>query len=125
MSNAISINSSRTAAEAYVGEGLEVNNVNVSFRNNEGTEIANTYALYQNQPNPFKGVTNISFNLPEAANATLSVYDVTGKVIYRTSADYAKGLNTVRVENLSASGVLYYQLDSNDFTATKKMIIIE
>lgn len=125
LKDAVNISSKITTAEAYLGDALEVNNVNVAFRTNEGTELVNGYSLYQNEPNPFKGVTNISFNLPEAAQATLSVYDVTGKVIYRTSANYAKGLNTVKVENLSASGVLYYQLDSNDFTATKKMVVIE
>ncbi len=123
--DAVAISSKKTAAEAYVGAGLEVNNVNLAFRTNEGTEIAETYALFQNEPNPFRGSTVINFNLPEAANATLAIYDVTGKVLYSTTASYAKGMNSVKVENLNASGVLYYQLDSNDFTATKKMIVID
>jgi hypothetical protein len=123
--DAIAISSKKTAAEAYVGAGLEVNNVNLAFRTNEGTEVAETYALFQNEPNPFRGSTVINFNLPEAAKATLAVYDVTGKVIFSTTASYAKGMNSVKVENLNATGVLYYQLDSNDFTATKKMIVIE
>lgn len=125
VSDVVSVNSKYTQAEAYVGAGLEVNNVEVAFRNGNDLDVANTYALFQNEPNPFRAATNISFNLPEAANATLKVYDVTGKVLYSTSANYAKGMNTVQVTNLDASGVLYYQLDSNDFTATKKMIVIE
>ncbi|MBK9582579.1 MAG: T9SS type A sorting domain-containing protein [Saprospiraceae bacterium] len=37
--------------------------------------------MFQNEPNPFKGMTTVSFEMPEAATATLSVYDVTGKVV--------------------------------------------
>ncbi len=125
VSDVVNVTSKYTVAEAYTGAGLKVNDVNVAFRNGDDLEVANTYALFQNEPNPFRGSTTISFNLPEAANASLKVYDVTGKVLYATSADYAKGVNNVRIDGLNVSGVLYYQLDSDDFTATKKMIVIE
>ncbi len=125
VSEVVNITSSHTAAEAYLGANLEVSDVKVEFRNGEELSEATTYALYQNEPNPFRGSTVISFTLPAAANATLKVYDVTGKVLYSTTAGYAKGLNSVNVENIGQSGVLYYQLSSDDFTATKKMIVIE
>jgi hypothetical protein len=122
---AININSRYTASEAYVGTGLEVREVKLGYRTEEGTEMVSSYDLYQNEPNPFRGSTVISFNLPEAAQASLKVYDVTGKVLYRTNGDYTKGLNSVKIQGLNASGVLYYQLNSDDYTATKKMIVIE
>jgi hypothetical protein len=55
------------------------------------------------------------------------VFDVTGKVVKQLTSEYAKGINTIVLakNELSASGVLYYTLESGDFTATKKMIIIE
>jgi len=53
--------------------------------------------------------------------------DAQGKVLKSISADYAKGANvvTLRANELGATGVLYYQLESADNVATKKMIIIE
>jgi hypothetical protein len=123
LSNMINVTSKTTAAEAYVGAGLEVTNVDAAFRTNEDDNTS--YVLHQNEPNPFKGSTMVGYELPEAASATLTVYDVTGKVVFSMTDKGAKGYNTFEVKNLNASGVLYYQLDSDDFTATKKMIIIE
>jgi len=69
----------------------------------------------------------IGFEMPQASDATLSVLDVTGKVITTINGNYAKGYNEIELSksDLGAAGVYYYQLDSGDFTATKKMIIIE
>jgi len=50
---------------------------------------------------------------------------VTGKVLYTTNGSYAKGLNTVEVRGLDATGVMYYQVNAGEYSATKKMIVIE
>ena len=86
---------------------------------------ADNYALYQNTPNPFKGETTIGFELAQAGEAVISIMDVNGKVVRVIEGDFAAGFNNVRVNNIEATGVLYYTLESGDFTATKKMIIIE
>jgi len=125
LGNMIDVTSKVTEAEAYVGQTLEIRDVVISTRgaitNVDATE------LFQNEPNPFNGVTVVGFNLTEAAAATMTVYDVTGKVIVRNNIDGVKGYNTVNftANQLGTSGVLYYTLESGDFTATKKMIIIE
>jgi hypothetical protein len=120
--SSVRITSKVTAAEAYVGSSLEVNNV--ELRTKEGVTTAG-FALNQNEPNPFKTSTNISFNLPEAATANLKVYDVTGKVLYMVTGDYDKGMNTIQVKGIDATGVMYYQLNAGEYTATKKMIMIK
>ena len=65
--------------------------------------------------------------MPTAAKATLNVFDVTGKVVAVRVVDASKGMNSeiFTREQLGATGVLYYTLESGDFTATKKMIIVE
>ncbi len=117
--DALNVSSAVTSAEAYNAD-LDVMDVTL------GTgEVA--YTLHQNEPNPFNNTTVISFELPESADATMTVYDVTGKVVKLITGTYAAGLNTVTLtkDELGATGVLYYTLESGDFTATKKMIIIE
>jgi hypothetical protein len=122
ISEVIALNSDVTKAESYNSD-LKVGNVSLSVR----TAPVASIELFQNEPNPWKGQTTVSFNMPVAATATLSVYDVTGKVVTVRNIDAAKGLNSevFTKEQLGVSGVLYYTLVSGDFTATKKMIIVE
>ncbi|MEM8906445.1 MAG: proprotein convertase P-domain-containing protein [Bacteroidota bacterium] len=85
------------------------------------------FALFQNQPNPFKGETLISFTLPEATEGSLTIMDLAGRVVRTYKGQYDQGYNEVVIDrsDLSASGVLYYQLSTPEHTATRKMIIIE
>jgi len=85
------------------------------------------FELYQNQPNPFKGETLIGFNLPEAASATIKINDVTGRLLKIIEGDFVKGYNQVRLnsDELGAKGVLSYTVETVEYTATKKMIIVE
>jgi hypothetical protein len=120
VSDVFAVSSSYTVAEAY-DSNSELLDVNLTFSG----QAASEFALYQNIPNPFKGVTVIGFTLPEATTATLKVMDVSGKVLAVVNGDYAKGYNEVRLSDIAATGVLYYQLDTPTHSATKKMIIIE
>ncbi len=114
-----------TSAEAYNG-AEEMLDVALTFRSGN-VATGKDFALFQNEPNPFAGATVIGFTVPEAMDATLTIFDVTGKVIRTIAGSYAAGENAVHVnrKDLPASGVLYYRLDARDFTATKKMVIID
>ncbi len=121
-SEMLSIGSAVTPAESYSSD-FAVGRLSLEVRTAPVTAIQ----LHHNEPNPFKSQTSISFMMPEAASATISVYDVTGKVVSVRNIHANKGLNSeiFTRENVGASGVMYYTLKSGDFTATKKMIIIE
>jgi hypothetical protein len=95
--------------------------------NYKGVSIADVYELKQNTPNPFSDETVIGFTLPKETKATLSIRDVKGALIYKVEGSYTKGSNqvTLKKSQLGASGVLYYTLETTDFTATKKMVILE
>jgi len=117
----LSLNDRVTTTEAYDAQG-GLKDVSLRFGGNDSG-----FALYQNTPNPYAGQTVIGFKLPEASKATLSVYDVTGKVLKVVEGEYNQGYNEVKLKgsDLNATGVLYYQLDTKTYTATKKMIVIE
>jgi phage tail tube protein FII len=114
-----------TRAEAYTGQDLKVSNVSLTMRSL--TPEADYPELYQNEPNPFRGATTVSYYLPEASKVVLTVYDATGRVVTVRKADAIKGMNSevFTKEQLGVAGVLYYKLESGEFTATKKMIVIE
>jgi len=123
LSELISINSEYTQAEAYTTSG-DLMNVSLNFNSET---VSSDFALSQNTPNPFTGETIIRFNLPAAGNATLKVLDVQGKVLISKNGDFAKGTHQFEINSkqLGATGVLYYQLESADNVATKKMIVLE
>ncbi len=91
LSNILNINDNVARAEAYKGNELEVNSISLDYRN-----TTTSYALYQNEPNPFTKETTIGFELPKASNYTLKVYDVTGKELIVRKAEGTKGYNTVK-----------------------------
>ena len=126
LSNAISIGSTITMAHAYKSNNDGVN-VTLAFKTAEGLVDGSTFELFQNRPNPFETVTTIGFQLSEAGAAKMTVFDVTGKIITSVHGQYSRGYNEISLNKseLGASGVLYYQLESGDFTATRKMILID
>ncbi len=118
--SALSMNDSQLRSEAYKGNDLEISTLGLNYRDA-------SYSLYQNTPNPFVSETTIGFDLPEASEYTLTVYDVTGKLVKVIRAEGEAGYNaqTISKKDLNVSGVLYYRLESGDYTATKKMVILK
>ena len=83
---------------------------------------------YQTEPNTFNGTTTIGFDLADAGQATLTIRNVNGQAAQAVNGVFEAGFNEIIVRDLSTVGyytILYYTLESGDFTATKKMIIIE
>ena len=83
--------------------------------------------LFQNQPNPFSEKTTIDFELNEAGQVNLSVYDLAGKQVYQNNAFYNKGRHSVQLDKqLSfSSGVMYYKLETGTFSETRKMVKLD
>ncbi len=124
IANQFSINSAITTAEAY-DELMNVSSVELNISGKESSD-KDHLVLYQNIPNPFENSTKIGFDLPEEAEAVLTVFDVTGKVILTAHIEGRKGYNSfdLKVENIRTTGVMYYQLESNQQVATKRMLLI-
>jgi hypothetical protein len=124
-SSMIALGSDVTRSESYAGAEMTTNKLELNFRANG--ETSEGYTLYQNEPNPFKSTTVVSFNMPSAAKTTITLTDVTGKVVNVKHVDAVKGMNKVEYNrnDVPVSGVVYYTVSSGEFTATKAMIVIE
>ncbi|MFZ1807826.1 MAG: T9SS type A sorting domain-containing protein, partial [Cyclobacteriaceae bacterium] len=125
VSEVLGLNSSVTKTEAYVGAEMHVGQLSLGVRTI--TETEEGIELFQNEPNPFIGRTTISYIMPADAPVVITVYDINGKVIAVRKADAIKGLNSevFTTAQLGVSGVLYYKLESGDYSAYKKMILVE
>jgi hypothetical protein len=78
-------------------------------------------------PNPFNPNSIIGYQIREAGNVTLKVYDALGREV-RTLVNENKsaGKYNVRFDGSNlASGIYFYRLTCNEFTSTKKMILMK
>ena len=121
----LSINSRITKSEAYSLEN-EILDVELVFIHNNTLVSQEEMKLYQNQPNPFSDVTVIGFELPEAGNVMLEVFDLSGKSLNVIQGNFEKGYQTINVDAkiFPAKGVYYYQLKSEFGRATRKMVFV-
>ncbi|MDX1685145.1 MAG: cohesin domain-containing protein, partial [Saprospiraceae bacterium] len=124
VSEAVSVNSILTRAEAY-DEQISVMGLTMEFKDGERT--VEVFDLYQNVPNPFESSTVIGYTLPREMPAILTIYDVSGKVLLVRDLEGKRGYNESRIRHseLNGSGVMYYQLDAEDYTSTRRMVLID
>lgn len=85
------------------------------------------FEVSQNYPNPFNPVTNISFNLPEANNVTLYIFNAIGQQIKTINAGYKEaGKHTIEFDGSSLnSGVYFYKVEAGNNSMIRKMALIK
>jgi photosystem II stability/assembly factor-like uncharacterized protein len=104
-------------------------------------EVAEDYLLEQNYPNPFNPVTKIKFSLPGRSeggpHASLSsgawpgvrliIYDITGcEVATLVNESLKPGTYEVEWDGSNySSGVYFYKLITDEFTETKRMVLVK
>ncbi|HRI85574.1 MAG TPA: T9SS type A sorting domain-containing protein, partial [Ignavibacteria bacterium] len=85
------------------------------------------FHLSQNYPNPFNPITKIAYSIPVSGIVTIKIFDITGREI-KTLVNEFRNAGSYEIEfdggGLS-SGVYYYKLETNNFSETRKMILIK
>ena len=91
-----------------------------------------TFYLYQNHPNPFNPITQINYQLSKNSYIKIEVYDMMGKLVKTLVDEFqSPGYRSIKwngqnFENQKvSSGVYFYSLQSESFSATKKMILLD
>jgi hypothetical protein len=122
LSESITLVSNPTEAEAYNSNG-DIMDLALTFR---GTEERFDFELLQNEPNPFTSNTLIGFVIPTSGDVKLTLFDLTGKQLLSQTVSGVKGLNKVEItrDQIGAQGMIYYQVQFQGYTATKKMLIL-
>ncbi|MEI6435594.1 MAG: metallophosphoesterase [Bacteroidota bacterium] len=94
----------------------------------EKNEIAGTFQLEQNYPNPFTSETGIRYTIPAAANVQIKVFDLPGREImtvvdqYQQPGTYTVSLNSAKLS--SNGGIYYYRMIVGNYSKTMKMICV-
>lgn len=89
------------------------------------------YALYQAYPNPFNPSTTVRFDLPEATEVHVNIYDIRGRLIWSNEGmSYEAGKHQVSWNGNSlnqeqqATGVYILELRTPDFREVQKLTLI-
>jgi hypothetical protein len=91
------------------------------------SNIPKEYNLSQNYPNPFNPTTKIKFQIVKSGLVQLQIFDVLGRKISSLVNELLKpGDYEIEWNGTNfPSGIYFYQLKTNKFTQTKKMILMK
>jgi hypothetical protein len=89
--------------------------------------VIDEYALHQNYPNPFNPTTSIIYDVKDEGLVTLKVYNVMGQeVATLVNAERGNGRYAVSFDATGlSSGLYFYTVKVNNFSATKKMLLVQ
>ena len=95
--------------------------------NQLSNSVVNGYELKQNYPNPFNPVTNLEFGISELGFVSLKIYNELGREIstlVSTRLNPGTYKYSFDASNLT-SGIYFYKLETKNYSATKKMLLIK
>jgi hypothetical protein len=125
--NAITANKKYLFAGTQMGAWrLPISSIVTSVKEDK-MQTPSGYYLSQNYPNPFNPNTVINYQLSAYSHVTLKVYDVLGRLVktlidgYKSQGKYSVNFNAANL----ASGIYFYQLKTDNFTATKKLSLLK
>lgn len=90
-------------------------------------EIPNRFFLSQNYPNPFNPTTNIKFDVMKSGIVSIKVFDIVGKEIQELLKEF-KPVGSYQITfdgSTFSSGVYFYEMQTNDFVETKRMLLVK
>ncbi len=96
------------------------------------TTTPEEFSLGNNYPNPFNPTTLISYNLPEASQVTMAVYDLMGRKVKTLVQEFQPAGNHSVIWNATndngtkmSGGMYFYQIRAGTFQQTHKMILLK
>ena len=89
--------------------------------------IPKSFTLHQNYPNPFNPITTLRYDLPQETDVTLTIYDITGRMVQTLVNELQQSGMKKVIWNASdvSSGVYIYRIQAGNFTQTRKMILLK
>lgn len=99
----------------------------VGSEEEQGLRAPQKFALGENYPNPFNSSTRIPFILADRSEVTLTVWDIRGRLVRKIRPGKLEaGRHHISFSGAGLpSGVYYYRLTTNQFSATEKMLLLK
>jgi flagellar hook assembly protein FlgD len=85
------------------------------------------FRLFQNYPNPFNPATTIKYQLRNASDVQISIYEISGNLVKTLVNDYKTSGYYQVIWDASdlSSGVYFYKINAGSFYDVKKCILIK
>lgn len=83
-----------------------------------------TYLLYAVAPNPTTASPVLQFAIPEPSFVSLTVYDLSGRIMYSTGSEYMEGHHSMALENYG-SGIYFVRMQTADSESVQSFVVIE
>ncbi|MFH2034992.1 MAG: T9SS type A sorting domain-containing protein [Candidatus Zixiibacteriota bacterium] len=115
-------------ANVYVDRQAEINVFKpLDVGDDDELLLPGEFKLEQNYPNPFNPSTRIDYSLPARADVNVEIYDLLGRLIRSTDlGSMEAGEHTYEFNGADlASGVYFYRVSANEFSETRKMILLK
>jgi FlgD Ig-like domain len=129
---AMDVTSHESGQSDFTSTYVPSGSFNKIFSNFSSEVNPKVYFLYQNFPNPFNPSTNIHYQLPEPAYVTLEIFNCLGQKVRTLVNEFkADGYYSVvwdstdDYNNSLPSGIYYYRLTTDEFSSTKKLILLK
>jgi Secretion system C-terminal sorting domain len=122
-----------TATDSFLIAGMDYNGVwrrlrpGLEGEASQEQEVPREFRLEQNYPNPFNPATKITYSIPEAGYVSIKIYDMLGHEVAALIDEIKQPGKYSIVWDASgfAGGIYFYKLASEQFTSTKKMVLIK
>lgn len=90
-------------------------------------ETPQAFTLHQNYPNPFNPATTIAYDLPEAGNVTLEIFNIHGQLVQRVIQEFqTAGAHRIQWNAAGlSSGVYVYRIKAGVFSSVKKSLLLK
>jgi FlgD Ig-like domain len=130
------VDTSATKVQARISEAgvyaLFTSDIQTDVDDDEIVTLPKRFKVHQNYPNPFNPTTVISYSLPMKAEVTISIYNVLGqRVTIFDQGQQSAGEHSVTWDATDkhgkavASGMYFYKVTAEEFSASRKMVLLK
>jgi len=121
--------------QTWAADPLSVGPINIDWSSmsvDDQAALPKKFALYANYPNPFNPVTTVAYDIPEASDVLLEIYNITGQRV-KILVNKRQEPNRYKVQwngtneagaQLS-SGMYFYRIQAKDYSSVKKLILMK
>ncbi|MFH1372277.1 MAG: PQQ-binding-like beta-propeller repeat protein [bacterium] len=132
ISGFVTVGNGQLYVSTHEGKLYAFKNFYLAANDDADSELPQDFELHQNYPNPFNPVTQIEYSLPIRSHVKLVVHNLLGQTV-RTLVNEPRqaGTHTATWNGTDehghpvSSGVYLYRLKADNFTTSKKMLLLK
>lgn len=89
------------------------------------SSLPNEYYLSNPYPQPFNPSTRFEFATPVSGNFGISIYTILGERLFNEQIELDAGSHSFLLSGFGSAGVYLFNISSNDFSATRKLLLLD